>query len=546
MAPSPFLVLRIPILFVTRRNFLSTSLASAAATGHHQMAHLPPVAKPPKLISPANLTPFVDPLPLPPVAKPIGHRPSPTNSKKHIPYYQIPIQEFFSKVHRDVPATRFWGYGNSVPGPTIEARSNEEILIDWPNKLPTQHFLPIDHNLMGAEKDKPQVRTVVHLHGGRTPASSDGYPEDWHVPGASKTYHYPNAQDATMLWYHDHAMGITRLNVCAGMFGGYILRDSFEDSLNLPEGAFEIPLIIADRFFAADGQLYYPISQRLDSPWVPEFVGDSVLINGKLLPYLEVQPRKYRFRLLNGSNGRFFYLTLSNNELFHHIGSDQGLLPAPVQVQQLSIAPGERMDVIVDFSAHAGEQIILKDQAISIMQIRVNNTKVNDTSSLPTVLRPVTRIDPSSAIKTRRLTLEEVDFATGETDIHLLDSKRWHEPISENPALNTTEIWELANLTDDTHPIHLHMVRFQVLDRRPLKPGAYLYEKKLIYTGDAFPPEPHEMGWKDTIRATPRAMTRIIVNFSGYPGRYVWHCHILEHEDNEMMRPYEVVGNLVS
>ncbi len=534
-------------IIITRRDFLygaagTQTLLRATESNHHQMAHMPQPAKAPKLLRVDQLAPFVDPLPRPPIAKRTGLRPSPTNHKRRIPFYQLPIQEFNSQIHRDVPPTRFWGYGNSMPGPTIEARSGEEILMEWQNKLPAKHFLPIDANLMGAEKDKPEVRTVVHLHGGKTPPESDGYPEAWFVPGGFKTYHYPNQQDAAMLWYHDHAMGITRLNNCAGMFGLYILRDSFEEGLNLPDGEFEIPLVFTDRMFRADGQIYYPVSQRPDAPWLPEYAGDGVLINGKLLPYLEVQPRKYRFRLLNGSNGRFFFLTIVNGPAFHHIGSDQGLLAKAASAQLLTIAPAERMDLVIDFSDHAGEQLVLNDQAVKLMQIRVAKGKVEDNSSLPSQLRPVVRTPETSAIRSRRLTLEEVDYLTGEPDVHLLDGKRWHEPISENPRLDTTEIWELMNLTDDSHPIHLHLVRFQILDRRPLNTGLYLYKNQLVYTGEAVPPEPHEMGWKDTIRATPGACTRIIVNFSGYPGRYVWHCHILEHEDNEMMRPYEVLA----
>jgi spore coat protein A len=199
------------------------------------------------------------------------------------------------------------------------------------------------------------------------------------------------------------------------------------------------------------------------------------------------------------------------------------------------------MDLVVDFTDHAGEEMILNNQTQQILQFRVAKGKVDDPSSLPSKLRETPRTPESAAIQTRTLTLEEVDFLSGEPDVHLLDGKRWHEPVSEKPVLNTTEIWELMNLTDDTHPIHLHLVRFQILDRRPLNTALYLYEKKLSYIGAAVPPEPHEMGWKDTIRATPGACTRIIVKFEGYTGRYVWHCHILEHEDNEMMRPYEVL-----
>jgi spore coat protein A len=507
----------------------------------HQMAHLPPVANAPKLFNLETLPPFVDPLPLPPVAQAAGRRPSPTNRKKRIPYYRISTQEFYAKVHRDIPATRFWGYGNSMPGPTIEARSGEEILVEWFNNLPAKHFLPIDHNLMGAEKSHPEVRTVVHVHGAKVPPDSDGYPENWYVPGSSNLYHFPNQQDSAQLWYHDHAMGINRLNVCAGMLGLYTIRDSFEDGLNLPRGEFEIPLVLTDRLIRADGQLYYPVSQRLEAPWVPEFIGTAVLVNGKLTPYLEVQPRKYRFRLLNASNGRFYFLSLKNGPAFHHIGSDQGLLASPLMARQLTISPGERMDLVLDFKDCAGQEITLNNQTQQILRFRVAKGKVEDPSSLPSELRDVPRMPESDAIQTRRLTLEEVDFLTGEPDVHLLDKKRWKDPISEKPVLDTTEIWELMNLTDDAHPIHLHLVRFQILDRRPLNTGLYLYEDKLSYTGSAFPPEPHEMGWKDTIRATPGACTRIIVKFEGYTGRYVWHCHILEHEDNEMMRPYEVL-----
>jgi spore coat protein A len=537
--------LRLRRTIITRRDFVAAGAAAAALKasplGHHQMAHLPPVANAPKLFNIEALPPFVDPLPLPPVVKPAGMKPSPSNRKKQIPYYRIPIQEFYSKVHRDIPATRFWGYGNSMPGPNIETRSGQEILVEWPNQLPAKHFLPIDHNLMGAEESHPEVRTVVHVHGAKVPPESDGYPENWYVPGASNVYHFPNQQDAAQLWYHDHSMGINRLNVCAGMLGLYTIRDAFEEGLNLPQGEFEVPLVLTDRFIRADGQLYYPVSQRQDYPWVPEFFGTAMLINGKLQPYLEVQPRKYRFRLLNASNGRFYFLTLPKGPAFHHIGSDQGLFSAPVTAERLNISPGERMDLILDFSEHAGQEVVLNNETQQMLQFRVAKGKVEDSSSLPAKLRQVARIPESAAIKTRTLTLEEVDFLSGEPDVHLLDGKRWHDPVSERPILDTTEIWELMNLTDDTHPIHLHLVRFQLLDRRPLNTGLYLYEKKLSYTGGAVPPEPHEMGWKDTIRATPGACTRIIVKFEGYTGRYVWHCHILEHEDNEMMRPYEVL-----
>lgn len=532
---------------ITRREFsrrTSTlgglTLAGRRLLGGHQH-HLPYVAPAPKLIDPAQLRAFVDPLPIPHVIKPLGKRPNPTKRSEQLPYYRVPIHEFTSKVHRDMDATKFWGYGGSVPGPVIEARSGEGLLVEFPNELPAAHFLPIDNNIMGAEASKPPVRTVVHLHGAKAPATSDGYPESWYVPGKTAVNYYPNEQESAALWYHDHAMGITLLNTYAGMAGLYTIRDGFEDELNLPKGEFEIPLVLMDRMFRTDGQLYYPVSQRAEAPWVPEFFGNAVLVNGTLLPYLEVQPRRYRFRVLNAANARFHFLTLDNGRAFRQIGSDQGLLSAPVGVKRLTLAPAERADLVVDFAEHAGEQIVLNDLATPLMQFRVARGRAEDPSSQLATLRPVTKMEESKAVRTRRLTLEEFDNLLAEPITHLLDGKRWHEPVSEKPLLGSTEIWELMNLTDDTHPIHLHLVRFQVLDRRPIDVDTYVYQKKLRYLGDPVPGEPNEAGWKDTVRVTPGTITRIIVKFDGYLGRYVWHCHILEHEDNEMMRPFEVV-----
>jgi spore coat protein A len=528
----------------TRRKFLIGGGLGAVAARRgigQEMAHMPPMPPAPPQLDPDRLAPFVDPLTIPEVARPVGKRPNPTR-RAQVHFFKIPIQEFFSKIHRDVQPTRFWGYGNSVPGPTIEVRSGEEILIDWPNRLPPKHFLPIDHNLMGAEKGHPESRTVVHVHGARVPPESDGWPEDWYAPGKSATYHYPNEQEAALLWYHDHAMGINRLNICAGMAGLYVIRDAFEDALNLPKGECEIPLVLMDRMIRADGQIYYPVTQLPDAPWVPEYFGNAVLINGKLLPYLDVQPRKYRFRVLNASNGRFYFLSLDNGAPFHQIGTDQGLLPAPVQVNQLTIAPGERADLVVDFAEHRGARILLKNLGSTLMQFRASEERVPDPSALPQTLRPVAMIAEADAIRTRQLSLQELDNLVSEPMIHLLDGKRWHDPVSEKPVLGATEIWEFVNPTDDTHPIHLHLVRFQILDRRAIDVPAYTFQNKLRYTTAAFPPDPNEAGWKDTVRATPGASTRIIVKFEGYTGRYVWHCHILEHEDNEMMRPYEVVS----
>ena len=449
------------------------------------------------------------------------------------------MQEIEQRVHRDLPATRFWAYGKSVPGPTIEARSGEAVVVEWPNELPSRHFLPIDHNLMGAEADKPEVRAVVHLHGGRVPAVSDGYPENWYTPGRSAVHHYPNQQGAALLWYHDHAMGITRLNTYAGLFGLYVVRDAAEDALELPRGEYEIPLVLFDRFLRADGQLYYPASRRPEAPWVAEVFGNSIVVNGKLLPYLEVEPRLYRFRVLNASNARFFRLALGNGQSFWQIGTDQGLLARPVELKRVAMAPGERADLLIDFGAQRGERVVLQNEQYDVMQFRVTG-KAARIAAMPASLARVERLAEASAVRTRELTLEEFDDVLDEPMTHLLNGKRWHDPVTEDPVLNTTEIWTLVNVTDDAHPIHLHLVRFQILDRRPFDVSEYLVHKRIRYTGDAVGPEANEAGWKDTVRAAPGSVTRIIIKFEGYAGRYVWHCHILEHEDNEMMRPYDV------
>jgi spore coat protein A len=451
------------------------------------------------------------------------------------------MKELRVKVHRDVNPTRFWSFGNTFPGPTIEVQTGQPIMVEWANELPHKHFLPIDHHLHGAEASLPEVRAVVHVHGARVPAASDGYPETWYTPGNSRTSFYPNHQDGAMLWYHDHTMGINRLNIFAGLFGVYVVRDRFERELSLPGGEYEIPLVLCDRAFDQAGQLDYPVSSRQGAPWIPEFAGGAFLVNGKLLPFAEVEARKYRLRILNASNARFFNLSLENGQELEQIGSDQGLLPKAVAMKVVRLAPGERADVIVDFARCRGERIVVRNDLLPLIQFRVSKTGSTERGVIPQVLRPVDRIGESEAVRTRILSLDEVRNDFGEVEAALLNNRHWHEPVTERPTIDTVEIWSFVNTTDDTHPIHLHLVRFQLLDRRPFDLYTYQLTNILEYTGPAVPPEAGEVGWKDTIRAFAQMVTRIIVRFEGYPGRYVWHCHILEHEDNDMMRPFDVV-----
>jgi spore coat protein A len=335
-------------------------------------------------------------------------------------------------------------------------------------------------------------------------------------------------------------MGVGRFNIFAGLMGWYLLRDDHEDSLNLPSGKYELPLLIYDRSFTPSGQLYYP-NPPSEGAWSQEFLGDAMLVNGKVTPYHEVEPRGYRLRIANTANSRFFSLEISNGQPFQVIGSDQGLLAAPVETKRLVLAPAERTDLIVDFSQARGENVVLMSDRLQLMQFRVGNGPVADPSRMPPVLRPIKRIDPKQAIRTRELTLNEFDGDNGEAMVMLLNRKHWADPVTEIVKIDSTEIWSLINLTEDTHPIHLHMVRFQVLDRQTFANYDYLADEKLRLIGDAVPPAPHELGWKDVVQCPPGTVTRIIIPFHGYAGRYLWHCHILEHEANEMMRPYNIV-----
>jgi spore coat protein A, manganese oxidase len=500
-----------------------------------------PESAPPSMLHPERLAPFVDELPALKIARSSESAADPEHRGKKIPVYRIGMREAQVRIHRDVPPTRMWGYDGTVPGPTFDVRAGHPVLIEWSNELPSRHFLPIDHTLHGAGEGVPESRAVVHVHGARVRPDADGYPDSWFTPGNTRTYRYPMRQQSATLWYHDHAMGIERLNVYAGLFGAFLIRDDHEDGLLLPRDEFEIPMIIADRQFNADGRLYYPTSGMPESPWVSEAYGDVVLINGKMTPYLNVEPRTYRFRIVNASNARFYYLALSDGTIFQQIGSDQGLLPQAVSMKAVTLAPAERADVVVDFSKLAGQNVVLRSLAMDLMQFKVMTRKAAVATALPKTLRPAARLSPENSVKTRRLTLDNYEDPNTHMMMMLLNATYWRQPITENPVLNTTEIWEFVNLTDDTHPIHLHLVRFQVLNRQRFDVDEYLMSGKMVFAGGLTPPLAGENGWKDTVRADAGLITRIIIPFEGYPGRYVWHCHVLEHAANEMMRPFQVL-----
>jgi len=494
-------------------------------------------------LCPVVLAPFVDPLPVP------GPLPPVSGTVGGAAYYEIAMRQVQQKLHRDLPLTTVWAYGAAFPGPVIEAAVNQPVTVKWINDLRdtngalrTNHFLPVDTCLHGPDMAGDAPRTVVHLHGGKVAQKDDGYPEETLLPGQARTNFYPNQQPAATVWFHDHALGITRLNVYMGLAGLYLLRDPAENALGLPSGANEIPLVIQDRKFRADGSLVYPAT------WDEHFFGDTIIVNGKVWPYVIVKQGKYRFRIVNGSTSRTYTLALASGATFQQIATEGALLAAPVPLTQLTLMPGERADVVMDFAAHApGTQILLTNSAPiafpgtpgvgvipNVMKFIVTNV-VGHTSALPATLRPPEALLETNAIKHRDFVLRKTnDACTGSQ--WLINDLRWDD-ITEFPVLGTTEVWSFINRSGVSHPMHLHLVLMQVLDRQP-----FLFTNNTVVpTGPRVPPPANEIGWKDTVACPPNEITRVIARFDGFLGRYPYHCHIIEHEDHEMMRQFEVV-----
>lgn len=516
------------------------------------------------LINPADprtITKFVDPLPIPPVLRPIA-------VQDGRPHYHVRMMEAKQRLHRDFPPTTVWGYNGLFPGPIFETFRDQPISVHWENTLPEAHLLTIDHTIHGAESFRPAVRTVVHLHGSNTPAAYDGNPDQWYARGLTEVgprfvtdvFQYPNKQPATTLWYHDHAIGITRLNMYAGLTGMYIIRDTVENHLPLPRGPYELPLLIQDRTFHPDGSLSYP------AEWEPEFFGNTMLVNGALWPFAAVEPRRYRLRLVNGCNARTLRVAFQPELPFHIIGTDGGLMDRTATESVFTLAPAERIDTIVDFTDHSGASFTLTNSAPApfpggdapdehtsvIMQFRVTLPRPDqDDSAIPSWLVPPDRPALAEVSRIRDVTLLEFTESMHGTDrLIVLQGTRgptgrpqpytWGDGTTECPQLGATEIWRMFNTTQDTHPMHLHLVRFYILDRQPYDVKRLTTTGELVFTGPPRPPEPYELGPKDTVQANPGEVTRIIVWFGDYAGEYVWHCHILEHEDNEMMRRMDV------
>lgn len=554
-----------------------------------------PVFAQAQLLDPKLQTQFVNPLPVPSVI-----------DGRNGGLFTIGISQFDQWLGLMNPATQqplqttVWGYNGSYPGPSILAKENVPIQVFWRNNLvdglnqPLPHLLPIDESIHWSFNSEAGwlsygVPIVSHLHGGHTESASDGLPDAWFTPnftrkghgfikGDVEPYYYQNDQEAATLWYHDHALGITRLNVYAGLAGYYILTDNHEMNLQnsgkLPAAPYDLGLAIQDRMFNIDGQLYIPSTpekghddddEEIPNPTIlPEFFGDFILVNGMTWPVLDVEPRQYRFRVLNGSDSRFYNLFLSSGQQITQIGTDNGFLPSPVPMTQMMIAPGERKDIILDFSHPSlqGQTIIVKNNAKTpfpkgapvdpqttgrIMAFRVNkplNTLYPLTQFPATLRAPIVPLQTDLA--PRKLILFEAEDEYGRLKPMLgtvADGVlQWHDPITENPMLNSTEIWEIYNETMDAHPIHLHLVTMQLINRQKFHADVDEENGKptnIRVIGQPKTPGADEAGWKDTWVMFPGEVTRVIAKFD-IEGLYVWHCHILSHEDHAMMRPYFV------
>lgn len=698
---------------ITRRRFFQIGMTAAAAAllarGFRPEEILASMQQPQIPLNPKNIKKFVDPLPHFANARVQAGDVLTISMENHVQKI-LPAAMYPA----GVAGTNVWAYkitkpdgttyGPLYPAFTIEAVRGAGLTVNYINNLTNDLYrlLTVDQTLHWADPlgnghnpgvmcpmppavpgpNDPiwcqyytgPVPAVPHLHGGEVPSWSDGGPDAWFTPGmayvgpawnngVSDHYWYPNTQEAATLWFHDHALGVTRLNVYAGLAGFYLLRDGWDTGVpgtgaNFPAGRYEIELAIQDRMFDVNGQLLFPdIGLNPEHPfWVPEFVGDTIVVNGKTWPYLRVEPRRYRFRILNGSNARFYELFLLNpttkvmGPTIYQIGTDGGLLATPVPIdpnvgplKKLVLGPGERADVIIDFANYAGQTLILRNTGNTpypkgappngstvgqIMQFRVNlplsgpDTSYNPATGQTPRSSPIVfltnkagALAPGVVPDARRLlTLNEVMGMGGPLEV-LVNNTKWTgmrmtpagmEPIpgavpdgqgnyvTELPRVGSTEVWQIVNLTADAHPMHFHLVQFQLVSRQNFNVNTYTTAYNAAFPGGMFMggygppldyftgnpnalggnpditpflqgpvrrPNANELGWKDTVIMYPGQVTTVVVRWAPTdiaagataagvnqfafdptegPG-YVWHCHIVDHEDNEMMRPQKVV-----
>ncbi|XP_051122245.1 multicopper oxidase LPR1-like isoform X2 [Andrographis paniculata] len=494
------------------------------------------------------------------------------------------------KFHRDLPPSPVFAYGRSrkaatVPGPTIEALHGVEARVTWANHLPpgSDHILPWDPTIPTAKpRKRTGIPTVVHLHGGIHEPQSDGHATSWFTPGFRergpswdrKTYSYNNLQQPGTLWYHDHAMGLTRLNLLAGLVGAYVIRHpSLELPLGLPEGrTFDRPLVVFDRSFCRNGSLFMNSTGNNPSihpHWQPEYFGDVIVVNGKAWPRLAVQRRRHRFRIINASNARFFQFYLDDPGLeFVHVASDSAYIERPVAAKEFVLAPSEIVDVVIDFSKSKSKSgsVILRNRAPypypSGDPVNQANSKVlkfilskggqelDDKSKIPQQLIKYPSPDPSTASVTRYIGFFEYSSNTGEPTHMYINAKPFEAPATEMPKVGATEIWNVINLTEDNHPLHIHLGLLAALEQVELV-DLESFKECMLKVNDAvrcrvkehargkkIQVPAQERGWKNVYKMMPGYLTKILVRFShihsnssytfdatAEPG-YVYHCHV--------------------
>jgi FtsP/CotA-like multicopper oxidase with cupredoxin domain len=584
-----------------------------------------------------GLTKFLDPLRIPPVIRP--------HSWWHQDDITINMNRTQVRLHSQLPLTTVWAYEGQFPGPTIEVRSGKRLRVAWSNDLegkiplvavrapigaqnpanvpgyraPNGDLLP-GHEIMEGVADLP-AWTVVHLHGAMTNAGNDGWAHNATLSGHAQLTEYPNRQQSTTMWYHDHAMAVTRFNVHAGLAGMYLIRDEEEDGLDLPDRDHEVPLILTDRNLDTDpatgaltGQLLFKAPFVAASGAMIPFTGPFNLVNGVIWPHMDVDARWYRFRVLNAANSRFYRLNLIDengnlkdadgtpyNDAVRIIGTDGGLLPAPAPLPDggLALAPAERVDLLVDFSRFKGRHLRLTNTNAPVggpvepdlMEFRVENRDRHDSFELPAELSKsyvrlhhgttvpddhdhvfVGLVPPGSAGEAhpqmwemREITgtaevptqfpaegvIQLTDPADGKVRTFRMVASLFDDTNSFFFDHNRWVVWNLVHLGGPTHPIHIHMSQFQMLTRREYPRGTNGNvtgfdvpvggtTAPLPVPGDGKPFQRYEEGWKDTFQVQPGEWVTVAGQFAGATGQFMYHCHILDHEDEGMMRPFVV------
>ena len=561
---------------ITRRRFLAYGLGAGASFAVPLAARIPAA----RAAKGGQLAKYLEPLPVPGAGIVVA-TPSGPNT------YSFTQTVISRQLHPELPPTPIWAYddGSGLDGQfgsfgmAVGARSGIPLTVSYTHDLPATYpaWIPVDTRLTPLGN---AVRLLTHLHGGFVAAHSDGSPAvtpNGFGPGETQTVLYTNQlpqMPASLLWFHDHGLGATRLNVFAGLAAAYILRDVNDtgeepNPIGIPGGAYEIPLVIQDRQFNVDGTFRYPTSDIPGVTWIGEYFGDVMLVNGKVWPFLRVEPRIYRFRILNGCNSRILSLDLGRAPVWQ-IGAEGGMWDVPVPMSELVLAPAERADVLVDFSGLAGKRLVVRNHRPrkpvsnpapsleSVMQIRVGTTVSHaGPDSIPSTLLGGRKADLNDPVATRYITLNEIDPEEVEWSLNLNALHFGEAPTTETPRVGTVEDWVYVNLTGDTHPMHVHLVTFQVIGRTPFDVDAYQaayggdngvpggFDPSPFATGPMIPAEPEERGFKDTVKANPGFFTTIRAKFDlpagvTAPQHYVHHCHIVEHEDNDMMRQFTV------